>query len=244
MKRGIAGVSKITGALALAGGMIMMAALPAVAAPRTNAAYAASANGRIYAPPIGLATFPTGIHYVRLPHISIPGLLTAWIVTDKAGPTFASSNVLTPRVRLSRSTTLSAKAAYSSCKFHTRSGSVSGYTKITYGAIRRLFFKTIPLPWYPAPNTRITVPGIATITLNRQTTSYNGTLTVTAIYVKWRHVKQTLTVATSVCNRARLAPVPILPGKSLPLTLGGLGVLLIGGMGYRVTRRRFAAAAA
>jgi hypothetical protein len=242
MKRGIAGVCQITGALALAGGMIMMAALPAVAAPRTNAAFAASASGRIYAPPIGLATYPTGIHYVKLPHISIPGLLTAWIVTDKAGSTYASSRVLTPRVRLTRLTTLSAEYAYSSCKFHTRTGTVSGYTEISYGAVRKLHFPTIPLPWYPKPNTKISVPGIATITLNRQTTSYNGTLTVTAIYVKWRHVRQTLTIATSVCNRARLAPVPILPGKSLPLTLGGLGVLLIGGMGYRVTRRRFAAA--
>jgi hypothetical protein len=242
MKRGIAGVSKVTGALALAGGIIMMAALPAVAAPRTNAAYGASATGRIFAPPIGLATYPTGTHFVRLNHIGIPGLLTTWTVTDKAHSTSASSNVLTVRARLSRLRTLTATAAYSSCKFHTRSGRVSGYTKITYGAIRRLFGFTKPLPWHPAPNTTISVPGIATITLNRQTTSYNGTLTVTAIYVRWRHVRQTLTVATSVCNRARLAPVPILPGKSLPLTLGGLGVLLIGGMGYRVTRRRFAAA--
>jgi len=244
MKRGIAGASKITGALALAGGMVMMAALPAVAAPRTNAAYAASASGRIYAPPIGLATYPTGTHFVRYNHISIPGLLTAWIVTNKAGPTFASSNVLTPRVRLGRLTTLSATAAYSSCRFHTSTGRVSGYTKITYGAVRRLFSKTIPLPWYPAPNTTVSVPGVATITLNRQTTSYNGTLTVTAIYVKWRHSRQSLTVATSVCNRARLAPVPILPGKSLPLTLGGLTVLLIGGVGYRVTRRSRLAAVA
>jgi hypothetical protein len=241
MKRGITGVSKITGALVLAGGMIMMAALPAVAAPRTNAAYAASASGRIYAPPIALATYPTGTHFVRLPHISIHGLLTAWIVTDKAGPTYASSNVLTPRARLARLTTLSAKSAYSSCKFHTRTGYVSGYSEISYGAVRT-FFKTIPLPWYPAPNTHISVPGVATITLNRQTIAPGGTLTVTAIYVKWRHIRQTLTIATSVCNRARLAPVPILPGKSLPLTLGGLGVLLIGGMGYRVTRRRLAAA--
>jgi hypothetical protein len=242
MKHGITGVWQITGALVLAGGMIMMAALPAVAAPRTNAAYAASASGRIYAPPIALATYPTGTHHVTLPHISIPGLLTAWIVTDKAGPTYASSNVLTPRARLGRLTTLSAKAAYSSCKFHTRTGYVSGYAKISYGAVRKLGFPTIPLRSYPAPDTKVSVPGIATITLNRQTTSYNGTLTVTAIYVKWRHVRQTLTIATSVCNRAKLAPVPILPGKSLPLTLGGLGVLLIGGMGYRVTRRRFAAA--
>jgi fructose-specific phosphotransferase system IIC component len=242
MKKSIAAVSKITGALALAGGVIMMATLPAVAAGPTNQAYAASAFGRIYAPRIALATYPTGTHHVTLPHIGIPGLLTAWIVTDKAGPTRASSNVLTPRVRLTRLTTLSAKAVYSSCKFHTRTGMVSGYTKITYGAVRS-FFRTIPLPWHPAPNTTIYVPGVAKIVLNRQTTAPNGTLTVTAIYVSLRHIRQTLRIATSVCNRARLAPVPILPGKTLPLTVGGLGVLLIGGMGYRVTRRRLAAAA-
>jgi hypothetical protein len=243
MKRSIAGVSKITGTLALAGGMIMMAALPAVATTPTNRAYAASAAGPIYARPIALATYPTGTHYVKVPHTSIPGLLTTWWVTDKAGPTSASSSVLTVRAWLTRLTRLYATAAYSSCKFHTRTGTVSGYVKITYGAVVKPGFPTIPLPWYPAPNTTVSVPGIATITLNRQTFAYNA-LTVTAIYVKWWHIKQTLTVATSVCNRARLMPVPILPGKTLPLTLGGLGVLLIGGMGYRVTRRSRLAAAA
>jgi hypothetical protein len=242
MKRGITGISKITGALALASGMIMMAALPAVAAA-PNEAYGAAATGRIYAAPIGLATYPTGIHYVRLNHIGIPGLLTTWTVTDKAHSTSASSNVLTVRARLPKATTLTAVAAYSSCRFNTRTGTVSGYTKITYGVVRKFGFPSIPLPWYPRPNRTVSVPGIATITLNKQYTAPDGTLTVTAIYVKWLHHKQTLRVATSVCNRAKLAPVPILPGKSLPLTVGGLAVLLIGGMGYRVTRRRLAAAA-
>jgi hypothetical protein len=242
MRRNITGVWKITGALALAGGMIMMAALPAVAATPTNQAYAASATGPIYAPPIGLATYPTSPHYVRRSHISIPGLLATWTITDKAGPTSASSNVLTVRARLTRLASLYAQAAYSSCRFHTRSGTVSGYAKITYGAVRSLS-RTIRLPWYPAPNTTIVVPGVGRITLNRQYIAPNGTLTVTAIYVSLRHGRQTLSVATSVCNRARLVPVPILPGKSLPLTLGGLTVLLIGGVGYRVTRRRLAAAA-
>jgi hypothetical protein len=244
MKRSIAGVSKITGTLALAGGMIMMAALPAVATPRTNQAYAASAVGPIYAPPMALATYPTGTHYVKVPHIGIHGLLSTWWVTDKAGPTSASSSILTVRAWLTRLTRLYATAVYSSCKFHTRTGTVSGYVKITYGAVVKPGFPAIPLPWYPAPNTTVSVPGIATITLNRQTYAPDGTLTVTAIYVKWRYLKQKLTIATSVCNRARLMPVPILPGKTLPLTLGGLGVLLIGGMGYRVTRRSRLAAAA
>ena len=41
-----------------------------------------------------------------------------------------------------------------------------------------------------------------------------------------------------MCNAANLAPVPILPGKSLEITLGGLGLLLFGGLGYRASRRR------
>jgi hypothetical protein len=40
-----------------------------------------------------------------------------------------------------------------------------------------------------------------------------------------------LTLATSVCNAANLAPVPILPGKSLEISPRWLIVLLIGGAG-------------
>jgi hypothetical protein len=55
---------------------------------------------------------------------------------------------------------------------------------------------------------------------------------------------QTLTIGTSVCNAASLAPVPVLPGMALPIGLGGLTVLMLGGVAYQVTRRRRAAAAA
>ena len=82
------------------------------------------------------------------------------------------------------------------------------------------------------------MPGVATVILNRQTTAGDGTLTVTAIYVSLLRSTQTLTIGTSACNAANLAPVPILPGKSLEITLGGLGLLLFGGLGYRASRRR------
>ena len=61
---------------------------------------------------------------------------------------------------------------------------------------------------------------------------------MTAIYVNLLRSTQTLAIGTSVCNAANLAPVPILPGKSLEITLGGLGLLLFGGLGYRASRRR------
>jgi hypothetical protein len=244
MKRSMSGVIKITGALALASGMIMMAALPAVAAP-PNEAYAAYAVGPISSPPIGLATFPTPQHVVTLPNANIPGLLTTGFLVDKAFSTRASSWVTHVKATLHK-LKLKASAVYSSCHFHPRTGTVSGYTKITWGYLYPYGRPTIGLPWYPAPNTVISVPGVATVVLNRQTTAPDGTLTVTAIVVLSRHKGkgQELSLATSVCNKAKLVPVPILPGKSLPLTLGGLGVLLIGGVAYRARRRgRFAAAA-
>jgi hypothetical protein len=82
------------------------------------------------------------------------------------------------------------------------------------------------------------MPGIATVILNRQTRAGDGTLTVTAIYVSLLTSTQTLSIGTSLCNAANLVPVPILPGKSMEIALGGLGVLLLGGLGYRASRRR------
>jgi hypothetical protein len=82
------------------------------------------------------------------------------------------------------------------------------------------------------------MPGIATVILNRQTRAGDGTLTVTAIYVSLLSSTQTLAIGTSVCNAANLVPVPILAGKALGITLGGLGVILLGGLGYRASRRR------
>ena len=45
-------------------------------------------------------------------------------------------------------------------------------------------------------------------------------------------------LAASGGNAANLAPVPILPGKTLEISLGGLTVLLTGGAGYQRSRHR------
>jgi hypothetical protein len=51
-------------------------------------------------------------------------------------------------------------------------------------------------------------------------------------------------LAASGGNAANLAPVPILPGKTLETSLGGLTVLLTDGAGYQRSRRRKAGKAA
>jgi hypothetical protein len=242
MKRGMTGVIKIAGSLAMAGGLIAMAAMPAAAAA-PNEAYGAAATGLISASPLGLATYP-GTSPVTVANVNIAGLLTTGVVTDTAGPTTASSAVASIAATLSALASLGATAVTSSCNFNTTTGTVSGTADITGGAVHVLGLPVITLAAHPARNTTVSVPGIATITLNKHTTAGDGTLTVTAIYVSLLGSTQTLSLGASVCNAANLAPVPMVPGKALPFALGGLGVLLIGGVAYRTTRRgRFTTAA-
>jgi hypothetical protein len=47
-----------------------------------------------------------------------------------------------------------------------------------------------------------------------------------------------------VRNVANPAPVPTLPGKSAQFALGALGLVLLFGLGYRISTRRRRAAAA
>jgi hypothetical protein len=233
------GIVKITGSLAVAGGMIMMAAMPAAAAA-PNLAYAAGATGPISASPIGEATFP-GTSPVNLVNANIVGLLTTDAITDTASATNATSTLADVSATLSLASTLSATTVSSQCNY--TGGTVSGSTSIVGGTVTLLGSPTIDLDASPTPNDSIAVDDLATVTLNKQTVAADGTLTVTAIYVSLVGSLQTLSLGVSVCNAADL-PVSMLPGKVAPFALGGLGVLLIAGVGYGVTRRhRFAPAA-
>jgi len=222
MKKVISVVFRTTGALAATGGLILAAAMPAFAAS-PNRAYAASSSGLISISPIGEATFP-GTSPVTVAHANITGLLTTGVATATAGPTSASETVHAISGTLTALLSLAATSARSSCTFHTNTGRVTGTTSITNGSVTRTGGGTTTFAANPAPNTTVSVPGIATITLNKQTTAGDGTLTVTAIYVSLLGSTQTLSIARSVCNAANLAPVPILPGKSLEIALAGLGV--------------------
>ena len=98
----------------------------------------------------------------------------------------------------------------SSCSYDASTGMVSGTTKIIGGELLGgllgglLSGLTSALPVNPAPNTTIAVPGLATITLNRQVNT-GGTLEVDALSVSLLGKAETITVATSLCNSADLS---------------------------------------
>lgn len=230
----ISGLVKAAASVSLAGGILMAAAGPAAAAS-PNEAYGAEATGVVSLPPVAEATHP-GVSPVTLATVNLGALLRAEISRDTADATSASSTLVDIQSVL---LDLHARAVTSACSFDPNTGLVTGGASIVSGHVG-----LIALSLHPARNTTITVPGVATIVLNRQIRGTDGTLTVDAIYVSLLGRAQTVTLAASVCNAASTDPVPVLPGMALPIGLGGLTVLMLGGLGYQFSRRRRQAAAA
>jgi hypothetical protein len=238
----INGLIRAAASVSLAGGILAAVAGPAAAAS-PNEANGVVGTGLITVNPVAEATFP-GTSPTSLAHVNVSGLITTDLVTDTADATSASSTIANPTVTLAGLAGLSATAVTSSCSFDTNTATVSGTSSVANGTVTVLGSSPITLAANPAPNTTVNVPGVATITLNRQVTAGDGTLTVNAIYVSLVGGTQTVSIGNSTCNAASLAPVPVLPGMALPIGLGAIALLGLGGLGYQVSRRRRAAAAA
>jgi hypothetical protein len=244
MNRNISGFVKVAASLSLAGGILAAAALPAAAAA-PNYAYAVNATGLVTLGPLGYADYP-GTSPVSVVNANVAGVLTAGAATETADATSASSTIASLGVGLSALVNLSTGIITSSCSLDTDSGDVTGTSTIANGTITGLLGGTVDLATNPTVDEFVTPAGlsaIATIELNRQVTAGDGTLTVDAIYITLLS-GETITVAESTCNSAVLAAVPVLPTKTLAFSIGGLGLLLMGGLGYQVSRRRRQSAAA
>ena len=182
---------KVAGSLAVAGGALVAAAMPAGAAPPTRA-WGVSAGGFIHINPVAEATF------FNTPAVSsafvYPGFVTTGGILDRASGTQAYSQVGSPKVYLfSQVDQLNADMVSSTCRIGFF-GTV-GDTTIQNGSINITGEPSIPLIRNPGPNTHIFLPGI-TVTLNRQTVS-GGIRTVTAIYLNG--FGQNLSIGTSRC---------------------------------------------
>ncbi len=217
----------------------LLAAAPSAAASTpVNQSYALNAVGHVSAQTVGQATYSGGSPVI-LPNVDTAGTLRTGIITDTAGAVSASSRIPALAVVLPGHGSLRAAAVSSSCSFNRKTGVVTGTSSITGGQITRPGGRAIALPAHPAPNTRLVIRDVAVILLNRQYTGPRGTLTAEALWIRMRlpH-RQKLVLATSVCVRADLAATPPVNGAMIGLTLGGLGLLVLGGIAYRLTRRR------
>ena len=243
MNRMLSGAARAAASLASVAAAMVLAAAPAAAAsdPPMNESYALQATGRVSVQQAGDATYDGGSPVV-LPNVDAAGLLRTGVVTDQAGAVSASSRLPGVVLALPGHATLRARAVSSSCRFGGKSPAVAGTARVTGGVVtdgRRI----IRLPGTAAPNTRVVIPGSAVIMVNRQFTGAAGTLTVAALRIRMLRGQQRLLLATSVCVAANLAPAPAAGGRVIRLTLGGLGLLLLGGIAYTLSKRRRLAAA-
>src|SRR6202020_800292 len=121
-------------------------------------------------------------------------------------------------------------AVSSSCSFNRKTGVVTGQGRVTGGQVTRPGRRPLILPASAAPNTRIVIPGLAVIILNRQYTGPAGTLTAEALRVRMlRGHRQRLVFATSVCVKADMAAAAPANGETMRLAPGGAGLLVVGG---------------
>ncbi len=183
---------KVAGSLAVIGGTVVAAAMPAAAAPPTRA-YGVAANGFIHISPVAEANFFNSPQAAS--SVNVADFVSTGGILDRASATDAYSNVGAPKVYLDGSITdqLNASSAMSSCR--NIFGSKVGFTTIQAGSISEVGLPNIPLPRNPAINTKIFLPSV-TVTLNRQTVS-GGLRTVTAIYVSG--FGQNLSIGVSRC---------------------------------------------
>ena len=239
MNRMIRGAAGLAGPLALVAGLLAATAPPAAASAPVNQSYALNAVGHFSAQMVGQATYSGGSPVI-LPNADTAGILRTGIITDTAGAVSASSRIPALSVVLPDRGSLRASAVSSSCSYNRKTGVVTARSSVTGGRLTRPGGKPMTLPSSPAPNTRIVVRGLAVIILNRQYTGPRGTLTAEALWVRMRHGHhhQKLVFATSVCVRGDLAATPPVNGRLIRLTLGGLGLLVLGGIAYALSRRR------
>ena len=205
MKRIRNGAIAAVSALALTGGIVAATALPAAAATPTNVAYAVGGSGLLggLQQQLGEASYP-GTSPVSLAQVNALGLVSVGAVTDTAGPTSASSHVADLAVLgILGLGSVNTTVVSSSCAYDPSTNTVTGDASIVGGLALAGLIAT-PLPTSPAPNTTVSVPGIATITLNKQVSS-GGSLEVDALSVALLGGTQTITIGTSVCNAADLS---------------------------------------
>lgn len=198
-----------------------------------SSSFGVQATGAIAVAPVAPSAFDSGLSANNVADLTVVGLITTGIIDTTATATGASAIVNDTTVVLAPTATLTAAVIQSSCLFDPISGAVSGTSSIVDGATTVLGVPTT-LAANAAPNTTVTVDGIATITLNRQSTSADGTFTVDAIYIELIGSLQTITIASSSCTFGTVLGVSMLPMSSAVAA----SLLGLSGLVFYVARRR------
>lgn len=238
-------VTMVVATIALLAGTGAASALPAAASSNTaaNEAFSVGATGPVSVQLVGAAVYPGG-PAATLPNADMAGLLHTGVARNTAGPASATAALASPAVTLPDGASLRAARVVSSCHFNAGTSTVSTAASIAGGRVALPGGRVIRLPAHPGPDTLIRVAGVAKIVLGRQIRWTGGALIVDAIFMSIHRTHQTMSLGASLCYPATLAPAPMAPGATSAITLGGLGVIALAGIGYVARTRRSAPASA
>ena len=226
----LAGVTSLLAVIAIGLATPASAATVSIRNAGDTSSFGLKTEGLAVVGPFAASAFPAGPATSTLGSANVSGLLTTGFLATTANAGGASATVNNVNVTLSSISTLTATSVMSSCTL-TDSGGVTGQTTIVDGVITTFLLAPILLQSSPAPNTTIMVTDvagvpIATVVLNRQIVSPDGTLTVDAIFITLPNT-QTITIASSRCTPSGAA-IPMASGIGLALGGGLLGILILG----------------
>ena len=231
------------GTVALGG--LLCTALPAHAAltaPQANAFVAsATAIGNLVAvPPTPNSTYPSGgtstVVGLAVGALATDATLTATTSGDPAtGDANASATVENLGVTLPGAT-VSLTGINSTCTATPAGATGSGV--IASGSVKLPILPAITLKANAAPNTKVSIPGIASVTLNEQTTDANGVLTVNAVHITLLGgTGANVIIGHAQCGGAPASNVNPTPMISAPVAAGAGATAVVGGV-VMVGRRR------
>jgi hypothetical protein len=230
------------GTVALGG--LLCTAIPAHAAlttPQANAfVVSADAIGTLVAvPPTPTSTYAPGGTTTTLGlnvgPIATNATLTAKTTGDPStGDATASATVENLGVNLGVAT-VALTGINSTCSATPDGATGSGL--IAGGSVKLPILPAITLAANAAPNTTVSVPGIATIVLNQQSTDANGVLTVNAVHITLLGgAGANVIIGHASCGGAPAVNTNPTPMISAPIAAGAGATAMVGGV--VVMRRR------
>jgi hypothetical protein len=198
MNRLLTKITAAAGSLALAGAVVVLAAVPAAAnLTGGSSSYGASApTGLTTAPPQGLAT-STGPALVIQHAIEIPGLLRTGLTLDTASSVAAYSRVASVDAQISgggHSIGLVASQVASTCNSGTLTASAN-----LIKPVLRVDGASMALPAHPTEGESFTFAA-GTVTLNNQIAATGGGVEDQAVHIHFTSPSQDLYLAVTTCN--------------------------------------------
>ncbi|MEJ2859116.1 MULTISPECIES: choice-of-anchor P family protein [unclassified Saccharothrix] len=177
-----------------------------------GSAFALSASGLLTVEPLAALDGSKGYRQTSVASVALPDakapVITAGVLNTEVDATSAKASVADLKaqlglLKLSDLTSLTAEVISATC--------VDGAGAVTLAAAKA---GPTALDLHPAPNTRVQVPGVVSVVLNKQTRAADGSLTVVAVSVEVAGL-QKIDIASATCAQAQ-KPAPTTTSSATP----------------------------